>query len=105
MKPFASLLTALIVTSLGPTFAEDAEFAPKYDKVPAGSAPYKAYQVYNAYLEYKPESHKNLTLRADVKNIFNEVYADRATYGQEFGVVKPLYQPGRSFVVSLRATF
>jgi hemoglobin/transferrin/lactoferrin receptor protein len=92
-------------TDYGLTIGGDAEFAPKYDKVPAGSAPYKAYQVYNAYLEYKPESHKNLTLRADVKNIFNEVYADRATYGQEFGVVKPLYQPGRSFVVSLRATF
>ena len=40
-----------------------------------------------------------------MKNIFDETYADRATYGQEFGEVKPLYQPGRSFVLSLRATF
>lgn len=102
----------IITISAAHTFADwgltvggDVEFAPKYDKVPAGSTPFKAYEVVNAYLEYKPPSHKNLTLRADVKNLFNEVYSDRATYGQEFGVVKPLYQPGRSFVLSLRATF
>lgn len=95
----------------GVTIGGDIEFALKYDKLPAAPEgepaykPFKAYQVFNAYLEYKPPSHKNLTLRADVKNVFNEVYADRATYGQEFGVVDPLYQPGRSFLVSLRATF
>ena len=95
----------------GLTVGGDVEFALKYDKVPKapeGEEPYKpfeAYKVVNAYLEYKPPSHKNLTLRADVKNVFNELYADRATYGQEFGVVEPLYQPGRSFMLSLRATF
>ena len=36
---------------------------------------------------------------------FHEVYADRATYGQDYEGVEPLYQPGRSFIVSLRATF
>jgi hemoglobin/transferrin/lactoferrin receptor protein len=81
------------------------ELAPKYDEVPDGSPAFKAYQVVNTFAEYKPPSHQNLTLRAEVKNIFNETYSDRATYGQEFGEVTPLYQPGRSFVLSLRATF
>lgn len=89
----------------GLTVGGDVEIAPEYDKVPAGSAPFKAYQVVNTFLEYKPPSHRNLTLRAEVKNLFDETYADRATYGQDFGEVTPLYQPGRSFVLSLRATF
>ncbi|UDF32517.1 UNVERIFIED_ORG: TonB-dependent receptor (plasmid) [Roseateles sp. XES5] len=95
----------------GVTVGGDVEIALKYDKVPAAAAgepankPFEAYTVFNAYLEYKPVDHQNLTLRADVKNIFDEVYADRATYGQEFPGVTPLYQPGRSFMLSVRATF
>nr|WP_298098296.1 TonB-dependent receptor [uncultured Shinella sp.] len=106
-----TITAAHTFTDYGLTIGGDVEFALKYDKLPKAPAgepdykPYEAYKVVNAYVEYKPESHKNLTLRADVKNIFNEVYSDRATYGQEFGVVDPLYQPGRSFIVSLRATF
>ncbi|WP_256116945.1 TonB-dependent receptor [Shinella lacus] len=102
----------IITVSAAHTFADwgltvggDVELAPKYDKVPDGSPAFKAYQVVNSFVEYKPPTHQNLTLRAEVKNIFNEAYSDRATYGQEFGEVTPLYQPGRSFIVSLRATF
>ena len=102
----------IITVSAAHTFADwgltvggDIEIAPKYDKVPDGSPAFKAYQVVNSFVEYKPPSHQNLTLRAEVKNIFNETYADRATYGQEFGEVKPLYQPGRAFLLSVRATF
>ena len=106
-----TLTAAHTFADYGLTVGGDIEFAPKYDKLPKAPAgepdykPYEAYKVVNAYVEYKPESHKNLTLRADVKNVFNEVYSDRATYGQEFGVVDPLHQPGRSFILSLRATF
>jgi hemoglobin/transferrin/lactoferrin receptor protein len=102
----------IFTVSAGHTFADwgltvggDLEFAPKYDKVPAGSRSYEAYKVVNTFAEYKPPSHQNLTLRAEVKNLFNENYADRATYGQEFFEVTPLHQPGRSFVLTVRATF
>lgn len=95
----------IITVSAAHTFADwgltvggDVEIAPKYET-------FKAYEVVNTFLEYKPPSHQNLTLRADVKNIFDETYSDRATYGQDQSVVTPLYQPGRSFVLSLRATF
>ena len=92
-------------TDWGLTIGGDIEIAPKYGKVPAGSPSFKAYEVVNTFLEYKPPSHQNLTLRAEVKNLFNETYSDRATYGQDFGEVTPLYQPGRSFLLSLRAAF
>ena len=102
----------IITISAGHTFADwgltvggDVEFAPRYEEVPAGSRPYKAYEVANAFVEYKPPTHQNLTLRAEVNNIFDELYSDRATYGQEFGTVTPLYQPGRSFLLSVKATF
>ena len=62
------------------------------------------YQVVNAFIEYTPRQFENLRLRLQVNNLFDELYADRGTYGQEFvsdGLI-PLYEPGRS--VSIRAT-
>lgn len=106
-----TLAAAHTFVDYGVTIGGDVEIAFAYDKLPAAKAgepanrPFEAYKVFNAYLEYKPASHTNLTLRADVKNIFDEVYADRATYGQEFPGVTPLFQPGRSFMLSVRATF
>ncbi len=84
----------------------DAKIAPEYDFVIAGSPPYKGYKVVNAFVEYKPALTKlDLTFRVDVRNIFNQLYAERATYGQEWGIVTPLYEPGRSFIVTATAKF
>lgn len=89
----------------GFTVGGDIEIAPEYDNVIAGSPPYKAYQVFNAFVEYETNWFADLTLRADVRNIFDEEYSDRATYGSEFGNVTPLYEPGRSFLLSTTAKF
>lgn len=89
----------------GLTIGADAEIAPEYDYVIAGSPPYKSYKVFNAFVEYKPDLPYDLTLRADVRNIFDETYADRATYGQEFAIVSPLYEPGRSFLFTATSKF
>ncbi|OWU75094.1 TonB-dependent receptor [Marinibacterium profundimaris] len=73
-----------------------------YDGAPADTLP--GYQVVNAFVEYVPPRFENLRLRLQVNNLFDELYADRGTYGQEFvsdGLI-PLYEPGRS--VSVRAT-
>ncbi|MET0171557.1 MAG: TonB-dependent receptor, partial [Agrobacterium vaccinii] len=87
------------------TVGGDIEIAPEYDHVVAGNAPYKAYEVVNVFTEWKPEQLQNFTFRAEVKNLFDESYSDRATYGQEFGNVTPLYEPGRSFLITAKATF
>ncbi|MGO4353592.1 TonB-dependent receptor [Rhizobium sp. RAF36] len=89
----------------GLTIGGDVEIAPEYDRVASGAPAYKAYEVVNVFAEYKPPSHSNLTFRADVKNLFDETYAERASYGQEFGTVKPLYQEGRAFMITAKATF
>ncbi len=87
------------------TVGGDIEIAPEYDHVAAGNAPYKAYEVVNVFTEWKPEQLQNFTFRAEVKNLFDESYSDRATYGQEFGNVTPLFEPGRSFLITAKATF
>lgn len=92
-------------TDWGVTVGADAEIALDYDDVAEGSEPFEGYQVFNAFVEYTPPTRPNLTFRADLKNIFDETYADRATYGQEFFGVTPLFEPGRSFILTAKATF
>lgn len=63
------------------------------------------YEVVNAYVEYTPPARPNFTLRADVRNIFDETYTSRASYGQDFDGVKAHLEPGRSFRLSATMKF
>ena len=106
--PSGEIITLTAVhtfTDWGVTLGADAEIALDNDDVAAGSLPYEGYQVFNTFIEYTPPTRPNLTLRAELKNVFDETYSDRATYGQEFGTVTPLYEPGRSFILTAKATF
>ncbi|NHF74063.1 TonB-dependent receptor plug domain-containing protein [Paracoccus xiamenensis] len=62
------------------------------------------YAVLNLFAEYAPRSLDGLVIRGEIDNVFDKNYADRATYGQDFSSVEPLYEPGRniSLVVSKR---
>ena len=75
------------------------------ETVDAGGAKQEMYRVYNLYTEYEPEFASFLTLRAEANNLFDEEYADRATYGQDFATVAPLLEQGRSFLFRARAEF
>ena len=75
------------------------------DPQAAGLRPLDSYEAVGLYAQYTPPSMEYLTLRAEANNIFDETYADRATYGQEFGNVVPLYEPGRSFLVKAKLRF
>lgn len=94
----------------GVTVGGDAVIAPSYDRVAVGSGPFPSYKVFNAFVEYKPELPFDFTLRADVRNIFDEMYSDRASYGQEWindplELTVPLDEPGRSFLVTATSKF
>ncbi|PSJ62639.1 TonB-dependent receptor [Mesorhizobium ephedrae] len=82
------------------TLGGDVEIALKYDNPSLPS-----YEVVNVFAEYKPEAAPNFTLRGDIKNLFDEDYVSRATYGQEFDNVEPLPEPGRSFKLTATARF
>lgn len=95
----------------GLTVGGDIEIALKYSKPgevvdpvdPRRAIP--GYEVVNAFVEYVPPTKPNFKLRGEIKNIFDETYSSRATYGQEYVVVTPLYEQGRSFRISATARF
>ncbi|MBD9528726.1 TonB-dependent receptor domain-containing protein [Paracoccus sp. PAR01] len=60
------------------------------------------YGVVNLFTEYAAPAVEGLVIRAEVNNLFDKEYADRATYGQDYSSVTPLYEPGRT--VSVVAT-
>jgi hemoglobin/transferrin/lactoferrin receptor protein len=100
-----TLTGAYTFKQYGVTIGADIEIVLDYKKVAPGNQPLKGYEVVNLFAEYKPLQLPHLTFRAEVKNLLDKTYADRATYGQEFGTVTPLYQPGRAFVLSASARF
>ncbi|MBX2829925.1 MAG: TonB-dependent receptor [Rhodospirillales bacterium] len=75
------------------------------DTVDAGGGAQDAYEVVGLYAEYQPEAADFLTFRIEANNIFDEEFADRASYGQDFSNVVPLYEPGRSFLLMAKARF
>ncbi len=87
------------------TVGADAEFVLDYEDVQPGNLPLEGYETVNLFAEVRLPDLSALTLRADVRNLFDATYADRATYGQEFGTVTPLYQPGRTFMLTASARF
>ncbi len=87
---FGGVLEAALENSDGGGFAEQ---------------PLESYEVLNLYAEYRPQMTGNPTFRVELNNVFDEVYADRATYGQDFASVEPLREPGRSLMLRARFEF
>lgn len=111
--PMGEFLTFQVAHRLGNglLLGGDAQVAFDYDDTydlnTGGKGPkLPGYTVVNAFAEYSPRNMNNLTLRAEVNNLFDETYASRATYGQEFvGEVVPLNEPGRSIRLSAEMVF
>lgn len=91
----------------GITIGGDAEFGLKNDDTEAteGGRALPSYQVFNIFAEWAPKSLPTVTLRAEVRNLFDEDYSARSTYGQDFVEVDPLMEPGRSIILAAVARF
>ncbi|MDO9638029.1 MAG: TonB-dependent receptor [Pseudotabrizicola sp.] len=77
-----------------------------YNDLPADAQnTLKGYEVVNVFAEYVPPSMQNLRLRAEVTNLFDTDFADRASYGADFNSVTPLREPGRTVTLSLVSKF
>ena len=63
------------------------------------------YTTVNLFAEYQPPRLTNLTVRAEIDNLFDVDYADRATYGADFESVTTLKEPGRTVSLVAVATF
>lgn len=89
----------------GWTLGGSLDLALDYDDVPdTAEEPIKGYEVISVFAEYVP-TRPNLRLRAEVNNLFDVEYADRATYGADFESIVPLMEPGRNVTLSLVSKF
>jgi hemoglobin/transferrin/lactoferrin receptor protein len=93
----------------GLTLGASAEIALEVDDQDlrdAGFYPLDGYNVFNTFLEWKPtmKALENVTLRADVRNIFDKEYYSRGSYGKT-EMVDPVYSPGRTFYLSANVKF
>lgn len=90
----------------GWTLGGSLDLALDYDDVPdTAEEPIKGYEVISVFAEYVPPNRPNLRLRAEVNNLFDVEYADRATYGADFESIVPLMEPGRNVTLSLVSKF
>lgn len=72
-----------------------------YDVQYATDYSYAGYAVLDLFAEYHVPNVNDLVVRVTVDNVFDAKYADRATYGAEYGL-ETLAEPGRT--ISLIAT-
>ncbi|MBO9479426.1 TonB-dependent receptor [Shimia sp. R11_0] len=63
------------------------------------------YEVVNLFAEYSPPAWENVTLRGEILNLFDQDYADRATYGGDYEGFNQLKEPGRTLVLQAVAKF
>jgi hemoglobin/transferrin/lactoferrin receptor protein len=72
--------------------------------------PKNSYLVVNLYAQWQPERIGNmdlgdLTLRLDVKNLFDRTYVDRATAGSDSTSASAYNEPGRTFLLTAKMNF
>ncbi|MCO6384673.1 TonB-dependent receptor domain-containing protein [Oceanicola sp. 502str15] len=82
-----------------------AEIALEQDEVPTGYAPLDSYEVLNLWTTWTPRAYENLTVRLDVKNVFDTTYTGRGNDGDGFSRVVPLTEPGRTILLSANMKF
>ncbi len=70
-----------------------------------GFEPLPSYVVANLYGEWQPPQVPGLSVRVDVKNIFDRAYADRANVGYDSSRYIAYNDPGRSFVITAKYAF
>lgn len=94
------------VGTSGWTLGGSLDVAFDYNDVPADAQnTLKGYEVVNVFAEYVPPAMQTLRLRAEVTNLFDADFSDRATYGADFDSIVPLREPGRTVTLSLVSTF
>lgn len=111
--PIGDMLTFQAVHTIAPwklTVGGDVEIAFDNNSLlnpVTGIGKLEGYRVLNAFIEHRSLYLPSLMVRGEVRNLFNRTYTARGTYGLEFGagMVRPLYEPGRSFLVSLNLDF
>ena len=88
------------------TFGGSVEAAARYEAVNSDSEQEIAgYSVLNLFTEYEVAQVEGLVLRADIHNLFDKDYTDRATYGGDYTSVSTMREPGRMLEIGASMRF
>lgn len=73
----------------------------------ANTQKHEAYSVVNLFAEYTLPAYRHVTLRAEVNNLFDTLYADRATVGTDYNTASftTIKEPGRNIGLQMVARF
>ena len=69
------------------------------------ATPNDSYLVANIFAEMQPVEYDFITMRLDVRNLFDRTYVDRATSGVDNAQVIPFNEPGRSVLATVKIDF
>lgn len=72
---------------------------------PTGTTPLPGYEVLNLFATYTPQQFKNVEVRLDVRNVFNETYVRRTGGGYGNPNIAPLNEPGRTIGLTVSTKF
>lgn len=64
-----------------------------------------SYTVVDAFAEYSPARYPNVSFRAEIRNLFDEDYIDRASYGGDFEEVLGQSEAGRTIGLTANVKF
>lgn len=66
---------------------------------------FAGYTTVDIFAEYQPSNMENLVIRAEVTNLFDQAYIDRASYGGDYTTVIGQQEPGRAIALTANYTF
>ena len=65
----------------------------------------EGYTVVDVFAEYAPAQYENVSFRAEIGNLFDQDYIDRASYGGDYSDVFGQSEPGRTISLSASVKF
>ena len=88
---------------VGFSMGASAEYA--FSDSTQAATPNDSYLVANIFAQMQPVEYDFITMRLDVRNLFDRTYVDRATSGVDNAQVIPFNEPGRSVLATVKIDF
>lgn len=88
---------------IGLSMGASAEYA--FSDSTQAATPNDSYMVVNFFTQMQPVQYDFVTMRLDIRNLFDRTYVDRATSGVDNAQVIPFNEPGRSVLATVKIDF
>ena len=88
---------------VGFSMGGSAEYA--FEDETQAATPLDSYLVVNLFAQMQPVAYDFITMRVDIRNLFDRTYVDRATSGVDNAQVIPFNEPGRSVLATVKIDF